>query len=188
MASAQSGHYPSHLSWADAVEMAAKTLNKRFNRSINTTPAEAMKHPAETMKKAWSLMDFVPISKMLADERALAEGHSIEEGHKSWKYGDLVLIPIPKQRRANVRDKDFMMHYELMPYEIFQIFHARRPYLFGVRSVHTKKKGKRLYYGSELKQISLPASIRASDIVDHRIVQKKGLQYKTSDNAWHTVR
>lgn len=189
MASAQTGNWPKGKKWNQVVKMAAKNINNRVNRKIKMTPEDALnsQNSIKLLQNQWKSSKTIPPARYLKEEKMIRNGKGIEENGKSWKLGQLVLPPQKKLRRGTFKDKDYKMHYRLHFKKISSILHARRPLMFQLKDARTGKKNPRLYYSRELKMISIPDYIDANDVIDHRITQKKGLEYKTDNGRWHQV-
>lgn len=189
MGAFQSGKWPKEKSWNNLVEDAAQSLNGRYNRSIKMTPDDVAKNYGEVMRRAWKGKKFERMGKYLRDEtRLLKGGFFTAEGGKQFKLGSTVLLPKRKQRRAEVRDKEFEMHYYLEPMIVARIYHFQKPALFVIKNPKTGTIEKRHYYARELRPITLPKSINPSDIEGHRVRAGKGLEYKMRSGQWVGVR
>ena len=159
MAAEQSKSYPKNTTWNDVPILAARDMNSRYNRMIGAAPDDAAADAdvrAQIRRREWRDASFVPVAKYLADEAALREGGEVG----GLAVGDAVLPPIPKKRRGEVYDKEFMMHYSLLPMEVAEVFHGRQPYLYALKNPRTGRRARRLYYGVELKKMSFPFPIR----------------------------
>ena len=184
MAAAHTDMWP-NAPWKEVPFIAAQSLNKRESRNIGTTPEKMSKDSAELIRergRQWSRARFVSPSFYNKEEGKIKEGKMIKDGNKYFKNGTLVLIPIPKLRRNEIRDKEGDMHYEKIPYRVEKIFHGRRPYLYFVRSLKTGRKGKRLFYGRELVPIKLNIDLNGEKIDAARI--KEGIVEYKIGGSW----
>ncbi len=185
MASYQSGNWPRNSTWNEIVNKAAHNLNGRYNRDIKSSPDAAIgEKNTELMTSAWKRKNFVPFAKYFQDAESLERGDAIEEDGSEWRLGDPVLVAIPKQRRAEVRDKEFQMHFRLRPRTIRSIWHAQKPYLYELEDPLTGKPEKKKYYSREFKKAHLPSGVSAEDIVEARVSQVKGLEYLVRHGGW----
>lgn len=184
MGAFQSGKWPKEKTWDSLVQDAAQSLNGRFNRSIKMTPDDVASHYGEVMRSVWASKKFERFGKYLRDEMRLSRGGSfVAEGSKEFKLGATVLLPRRKQRRAEVKDKEFEMHYYLEPMVIERIYHFQKPALFVIKNPRTGKIEKRHYYARELRPVQLPKSIDPAKIGDHRVRAGKGLEYFMKDSG-----
>ena len=103
------------------------------------------------------------------DDKKIYAGGEFKEQGKTFSINDPVLIPISKQRRAEIRDKEYMMHYKLLPMTICDIFHGRSPAIYAVKNPRTGKRLKRRYYAVELKKVSFPNNVKLSKITSYEI-------------------
>ena len=183
MAAEQSRSFPKNTTWEDIPILAARDMNSRYNRMIGETPdaaAGSSAARADMRKKEWEEARFEPADKYISEEKRLRRGGKVG----GFAVGDAVLPPIPKKRRGEVYDKEFMMHYSLMPMEVAEIFHGREPYLFALKNPRTGKKARRLYYGTELKKISFPFPIKK--VLEAKVEDGKAL-YKVEGQGWVPV-
>ncbi len=185
MASYQSGRWPQDKTWDEVVRLACKTLNGRYNRALGMAPDDVPKHFLEVNARAWQKKKFTPVTQYVEDERALQQGRSIRgKDGRSWKLGQPVLTPIPKQRRAEMRDKEFQIHYRFPPMVIAQIYHARQPYLFRLKHARNGKVDSKVYYSHELRQVFLPPNVKASEILALRAEQGRGMEAELAHKGW----
>ena len=184
MASVQSDRkWPKGLSWSQIPELVARALRRRYNRSVNATPSDVAsdkKTRKRVREQEWRSARFQPLASYVSEEKKLEAGGSVHDAGQDFALGDYVLPPIQKQRRAEIRDKDYMQHYELMPMRIVRIFHGRFPRLYALKNLKTGRKAQRLFYGREIRKVALP--VPGEEITDARIEDGR-VEYKTK-NAW----
>lgn len=182
MASVQSGRWPPKTSWNDKIKLACRGLNRRYNRGLGMSPQEGKRNYWRLLKKAWTSKNLTPFSEWIREENGLRRGEGVSG--ENIAPGDLVLLPKQKQRRMEVKDKEFEMHYYLMPYQVENVFHGRKPCLYRVKHLRNGKFGRRLYYARELKKITLPAGVSRDTLSDVRAVPGKGLEFRAIGKDW----
>ena len=192
MAAVQTGKWPKNANWNEVVKMTAENINGRYNRDIKMAPLDIFQDKEGQAQSArntqWEKAGLVSPREYMQEEKLLQSGQGIPELNKTWKLGQTVLIPKKKKERGSLKKKEFEMQYELNLWIVAAIFHARRPLLFLLKNPKTNRLSKHVYYGNELKMVTLPAHLAVKDLKEYRITQKEGLQYKTEhDNKWHTV-
>ena len=192
MAAVQTGKWPKNANWNEVVQMTAENINGRYNRDIKMAPLDIFQDKnnqvANSRQIQWERAAFVSPDEYMQEEKMLASGKGIPELNKTWKLGQPVLVPKKKKERGSMKKKEFEMQYELDIWIVVAIFHARRPLLFLLKNPRTNRLNKHVYYGNELKMVTLPPHLKAKDLKEYRITQKHGLQYKTEqENVWHTV-
>ena len=191
MTAVQSGEWPENNNFNSALKMTCKNINGRYNRDIKMTPLDAFSSGVSSKKlrqQVWHNSNFIIPSQYMEEERNLLKGKGIKERGITWKIGQLVLCPVKRQQRGQIRNKEFKQKFNLHPSRIKAIFHSRRPLLFKLEDVHTKKALHRLFYSAEIKKAFFPPNIDVSKIIDFRVTQSKKLEYKLeSDKKWHGV-
>ena len=176
MAAVQTDLWPSGKQWSDIPALASKQLRDRYNRMIKTTPNKVSNSSTvqeRVRKEALENSGFVSPRIYNKEESIIQNGGYYKDKNKKFKIGDIVLTPITKQRRAEIKDKEYMMHYNLMPSIIVNIFHGQRPAIYSVKNPLTGKTYKRRYYGIELKKIQLPKHVNVKDIINYKINKGK---------------
>ena len=172
MASVQTDSWPHNKTWLDVPKIAAAQLRDRFNRTIGCRPNDVSLNPTlqdELRKKEMDKANISDAKKYSVDEKKIYAGGEFKEQGKTFSINDPVLIPISKQRRAEIRDKEYMMHYKLLPMTICDIFHGRSPAIYAVKNPRTGKRLKRRYYAVELKKVSFPNNVKLSKITSYEI-------------------
>lgn len=188
MAMYQTGNWQEEWSWETAVQRTEAALNGRYNRNIGTSPNNAVKEMGRLISEAWDKKKLQSPAKYFADRDRLLSGGDIKTlNSKTFALNDLVLIP-KRSVKGGIGVKEFQIHYTLIPHRIVNIFHAQKPTLFKVKNVLTGEFGRRLFYAPELKKISLPEAVAASDIEDVRILPGTGLEYKLKNRGWVEIR
>lgn len=188
MGSVQTDTWPKNTTWTEIPKIAAESLNKRYNRDIKTTPQNLLNSISLIKKEnqnQWNESNSEPLGMYDDEEKLLQSGGKIIENGMKLGIGDLVLKMIPKKRRAEVKDKEYMMHYSPIPYKIVNIYHERLPRLYELLQPATNKKLKRLFYSKEFKKIELPNNIVPEDIVDYKVVSGK-ISFKNKRGDWLT--
>lgn len=173
MGMVQSDMWPQGKKWSEIPEMASASLRQRYNRGIGASPNEVSNNPKLRRRLYQQEIDragLVPPPLYRHEQQEIQSGNGYRDGKKWFKINDAVLIPIPKIARLKTKDKNHMMHYNLMPMTISMILHGRRPAMYRVKNPRTGKHLKRLYYGQELKHASLPDGIDPSDIKSYKVV------------------
>ena len=173
MGMVQSDVWPSGKKWSEIPEIASASLRQRYNRGIGAAPDDVSNDPRlrqrlydQEIKKA----GLVPLPLYRQEQQEIQAGNGYKDGKKLFKINEPVLIPIPKIARLKTKDKNHMMHYNLMPATISMILHGRRPAMYRVKNPRTGKHFKRLYYGQELKHANLPANVDPADIKSYKVV------------------
>ena len=164
--------------WEEIPKIASASLRERYNRSIKNSPNLVNKKLL--LKQEWDNAEFENPYTFSTEENKIQKGQPLQDGAKAFSLGDFVLAPIQKKRRAEVKDKEFLRHYELSPVQVCQIYHARKPYMYKLINPRTKRKLKRLFYGTELKKVTLPFKEKA--IEDVRV--KNGSVEYLSPKGW----
>lgn len=183
MGSLQTESWPSNVTWKEMPELASRSLRLRYNRMISATPAQVGKDPKlqnKLRKRELQRASFVAPAKYWSDENKLREGKRIGK----FTVGDVVLPAIPKRRRLHHFDKEYQMQYDLIPAKIVEVFHERRPFLYVLKSLKTKRRFPRLFYATEMKKVTFPFD--AEKIKDVRVKEGKA-EYKLDDGSWHPL-
>ena len=189
MTAVQSGAWPRAMSWDQLVRATAANANARVNRSIGMSADEAQNHYWELLQREWGRRNTETLRQFVNTEHRLREGGPFRENGKTFRLGQAVLVAMPKDRRLEVKDKEFMWHYYPKPYRLEAIFHAEKPALYKVVNPRHNQTARRLYYARELLPVTLPPDVDVNKITKYRVKQDDGgiFQYYVQGRGWVTV-
>ncbi len=172
-------------SWDRAVRAVGAALNRRFNRSLGTSPNQVVINWKQIQEKNLKERPVQPFLPFMKEQLLIEKGRPVRERNRTFALGDAVIIP--RKRRGMKKESDRQFGYEV--YFIKTIRTEEKPYMYKLED-GLGTKVKRLFYAQELRKVEAPSHYPVHKIVRTKMVHGKKfalvswLDHDSRFNSW----